>query len=152
MRSIIFGSSSGPTSSHYVDILPKEGLGFGGRNNKSKGITMKEKRDKKPVRLSQKQLSPLTDDQLAKLETVPAGEIVTICQGQAIPSGWVIVSQGSSINCPGNFPNTWNIKKPGATEVVCSVSPIPANYVIVGQGSSINCPGSFPNTETIRKV
>ncbi len=102
--------------------------------------------------LNQKGLSPLTEDQLAKLNAVSAGEIIAICKGQTIPNGWVIVSEGSSINCPGNFPNTWNIKKPGSQETVCSVSPIPPDYVVVGEGNNIYCPGSFPNAKIIRKV
>ena len=113
---------------------------------------MKEKRDKKPRPLSQKGMSSLTADQIAKLGTAAAGEIIAICKTQDIPGGWVIVSEGSSINCSGKFPNTWNIKKPGAREVVCSVSPIPPDYAVAGQGDSVYCPGSFPNTKTIRKI
>lgn len=113
---------------------------------------MKPKRAKKPKTLNQREMTPLTKDQLNRLEALPAGEIVGICKGQAIPSDMVIVGEGSSINCPGHFPNIWYIKRPGTTEVVCKVSPIPPDYVKVGEGSSISCPGSFPNTWTIRKV
>jgi hypothetical protein len=89
---------------------------------------------------------------LRRLASLPATASVVICKGQQIPSGYVIVAEGSSISCPGNFPNTWTIKQPALTETVCSVSPVPNGYVVVGTGSSISCPGNFPNTKTIRKV
>ena len=95
-------------------------------------------------------LTPLPNDQLKRLNAYPFD--VVICKNNQIPSGYVIVGEGSSISCPGSFPNTWTIKPPGVTEVVCKVSPIPSNYVIQGEGSSISCPGSFPNTLSIRHV
>ena len=99
-----------------------------------------------------KEGTPLTEEELHRVESLPAGSSVVICKGQQIPTGYVIIAEGSSISCPGNFPNTWTIKKPAMTEVVCSVSPIPSGYVVIGTGSSISCPGNFPNTKTIKKV
>lgn len=95
-------------------------------------------------------LTPLTDEEKKKLEIYPFD--VVICKISQVPSGYVIVAEGSSVSCPGSFPNTWTIKLPSATEVVCKVSPVPSNYVIQGEGSSVSCPGSFPNTWTIRRV
>jgi hypothetical protein len=95
-------------------------------------------------------LSPIPEDQIQRLRAFPFD--VVICKINQIPGGYVIIAEGSSVSCPGPFPNTWTIKQPGATEVVCKVSPIPSNYVVQGQGSSVSCPGSFPNTWTIRRV
>ena len=104
-----------------------------------------------PEIVSYKDGKALSTEQFQKLESFPAGKI-SICKDQQIPQGYVIVSQGSSIACPGSFPNIWNIKRPGSTEVVCNISPIPSDYVKIAEGSSIGCPGSFPNTWTIQKV
>lgn len=95
-------------------------------------------------------LIPLSDEQQKALEVYAFDTV--ICKVNAVPSGFVIVAEGSSVQCPGSFPNTWTIKRPGVTEVVCKVSPIPSSYVIQGEGSSVQCPGSFPNTWTIRRV
>jgi hypothetical protein len=107
-------------------------------------------RDEPAKAYSPEGLAPLTNDQVERLKTYPFD--VVICKTNQIPAGYVIVAQGSSVSCPGSFPNTWTIKQPGATEVVCKVSPIPGNYVIQGEGSSVSCPGSFPNTWSIRRV
>jgi len=96
--------------------------------------------------------TPLSDADLQRLDLLPLNGTIAICKGQQVPDGWVIIAEDSSIDCPGDFPNTWIIKKPAGTDVVCQVSPIPAGYVKIGEGNSVNCPGIFPNTWTIRKV
>ena len=105
-----------------------------------------------PKPIDQSKLTPLTPEQLKKLQDVRPDSIVSICKNQQVPSGWVIVSEGSNAFCPGNFPNTWNIKQPGATETICKVSPMPSGYVIQGEGSHAFCPGRFPNTWHIRRL
>jgi len=77
---------------------------------------------------------------------------VTICKNQPVPSGWVVVWEGSIASCTGNFPNAWDIKQPGATETICKVSPIPSGYVIQGELSFASCWGSYPNARDIRKL
>lgn len=95
-------------------------------------------------------LAPLAPSDVDRLKVFPFD--VSICKINAIPAGYIIVSEGSSISCPGSFPNAWTIRQPGQTDVACKVSPIPSNYSIIGEGSSIQCPGSFPNTWTIRRI
>ena len=71
---------------------------------------------------------------------------LTICKNQAIPSGYVIIREGSRASCPGNFPNTWTITIPASTQTICKISPFPSGYVIIRESSSAGCPGNFPNT------
>lgn len=92
----------------------------------------------------------------AFLNSVKAGTVVPICSGQPVPQGWVVVSWGNSMSCPGWTPggmNVMNIKQPGPTETICSGSPIPPGYVVVSWGNSMNCPGWTPggmNTMNIK--
>jgi hypothetical protein len=101
---------------------------------------------------STKKKTPLTKAQLVRLKKLPAGFPVTICKNQAIPDGWVITSETSTISCNGDFPNAWTIERPGPFTTICRVSPIPNGYKVTGTGSSATCPGSFPNTVTIQPI
>ena len=80
----------------------------------------------------------------------------TICSGQSVPSGYVILSAFGSSGCPFYSPsakNAYNIAIPGAQESVCTNSPIPSGYVIVGTNVGASCPnwsGTSPNMYNIK--
>ncbi|WP_344750756.1 hypothetical protein, partial [Micromonospora olivasterospora] len=38
--------------------------------------------------------------------TPASAATMTICKSSPIPAGYVIIAEGSSISCPGSFPNT----------------------------------------------
>ena len=103
-------------------------------------------------KIDQSKLEPLTTEQMKKINEAAPLTTISICKNQQVPSGYVIISEGSNAFCPGRFPNTWDIKQPSQFETVCKVSPIPNNYVIQGEGSNAFCPGRFPNTWDIRRI
>jgi hypothetical protein len=80
---------------------------------------------------------------------------MTICTNQPTPQGYVDISYGNSMSCPGWSPNgmnTKNIQLPTNNISVCSSSPIPNGYVVTRYGSSMSCPSWSPtgsNTMTL---
>src|SRR5262245_55689366 len=66
-------------------------------------------------------------------------EIITICQGQMVPEGWVIVGQAVSTSCPGTGYNAWNIQRlptqSGSVLSICTNQPIPPGWVKIGEGA-----------------
>lgn len=60
-----------------------------------------------------------------------------ICAVDAIPKGFVVVSEKVSSQCGGQLELT--IKKPGPAEVVCDGSPIPEGYQVMSQVASERC-------------
>ena len=80
--------------------------------------------------------------------------VTSICIGQPIPAGYVIVGMTFVVGCGGfGEVNTWQIKQPGATEIVCLASPIPPRYVIVSTTYIVGC-GTFtgPNARIIKLI
>jgi hypothetical protein len=61
----------------------------------------------------------------------------TLCKGQAVPKGFVIVGYKSSTQCVGALELA--IKKPSDTELVCDGSPIPEGYRVISQQGSTAC-------------
>ncbi|MEM8535297.1 MAG: hypothetical protein AAGF95_30960 [Chloroflexota bacterium] len=75
---------------------------------------------------------------------------LTICKGQPIPSGYVIVGERRSSRCPGYFGtnrNMWVLRTPGSSETVCKGSPIPSGYVIVSERRTAQCPSYFTTSD-----
>lgn len=60
-----------------------------------------------------------------------------LCEGDPIPSGYVIVGYKSSTRCGAKSEVV--IKKPEEAEIVCSGSPIPDGYHAANQMSSADC-------------
>ena len=60
-----------------------------------------------------------------------------LCEGDSIPSGYVIVGHKSSARCGDKFEVV--IKKPDPAEIVCNDSPIPHGYHVANQISSPDC-------------
>jgi hypothetical protein len=83
-----------------------------------------------------------------------ANPTTTICRGQPLPPGYVIVLLTSVIGCGSPLQdNAEVIKQPDATDTVCSFSPIPPNYVVVGSGSVIGCGSPLQgNAKNIRRL
>jgi hypothetical protein len=67
----------------------------------------------------------------------------TICQGDALPKGFVIVGARRSSKCV-----ELTVKKPAATEIVCDGSPIPDGYSVMKQDSSPQCSAASANPLT----
>lgn len=68
---------------------------------------------------------------------VPTIALRILCEGDAIPKGYVIVGYKSSAKCGDRSQVV--IKKPDEAEIVCDGSPIPAGYHIANQLSSTDC-------------
>ncbi|HEV8431462.1 MAG TPA: DUF3465 domain-containing protein [Pyrinomonadaceae bacterium] len=60
-----------------------------------------------------------------------------LCEGDAIPKGYVLVGYKSSLKCGDKSQVV--IKKPDKAEIVCSGSPIPDGYRIANELSSPDC-------------
>jgi hypothetical protein len=76
----------------------------------------------------------------------------TICRGQEIPQGWVIIGQGTSSQCGFSLDNAIVIIQPGDSELVCRYSPIPPNYVITGIATSGRCSSQLNDAFVIRRL
>ena len=60
-----------------------------------------------------------------------------LCDGDAIPKGYVIVGYKSSIKCGDK--SQLVIRKPDAAEIICTGSPIPEGFHVANQMSSADC-------------
>ena len=83
---------------------------------------------------------------------VPATASRILCQGDAIPKGYVIVGYKPSPKCGDR--SQLVIKKPDEAEIVCNGSPIPDGYHIANQLSSADClgRGTTPSTNALSIV
>jgi hypothetical protein len=74
----------------------------------------------------------------------------TLCDGQTVLAGLVVVGYKSSATCGEN--SALIVKKPAPTEVVCASSPIPSGYYVIDQESAAACSlaGTNPLTNAIR--
>jgi hypothetical protein len=70
----------------------------------------------------------------------------SICKGESVPSGFVVIGYKSSSNCGEN--SELIIKKPTNTEIVCDGSPIPDGYHVVSQQGSMACASVSSNPLT----
>jgi VHL beta domain len=80
------------------------------------------------------------DDPQTKIDTKP----ITICSGQEIPRGYLIIAAGSNWNCSGwtaTGKNSYTIKRPSRTEAmtVCANQNIPRGFVITSASNSWDC-------------
>jgi hypothetical protein len=73
----------------------------------------------------------------------------TVCKGQPVPRGFVIIGNKVSEKCGEN--SELVIKKPTDTEIVCDSSPIPEGYRVISQQGSAACltPNSNPLTNAL---
>jgi hypothetical protein len=81
-----------------------------------------------------------------------AAQPVTICTGQPIPAGYVVVAAYRVQECPGyyasNAHNSVNIALPGDRVTVCSaLSPRPEGYAVVAAYRIQECPGYYASNE-----
>lgn len=81
-----------------------------------------------------------------------AAQPVTICTGQPIPAGYVVVAAYRVQECPGYFAsnehNSVNIALPGDRVTVCSaLSPRPEGYAVVAAYRIQECPGYYASNE-----
>jgi hypothetical protein len=58
----------------------------------------------------------------------------TLCQGDAVPKGYVVVAATRTSKCV-----ELTVKKPTATELVCDGSPVPEGYSVMKQDASPRC-------------
>jgi hypothetical protein len=70
----------------------------------------------------------------------------SICQGDPIPGGFVVVGNEAAGRCGEK--HTLTVRKPAATETICDGSPLPAGYSVVDQQASIRCSGTGSNPLT----
>lgn len=76
-----------------------------------------------------------------------AAQARSYCQGDRLPSGYVIVAMKQSQKC-GNKPEL-EIRKPtAASETVCDGSPVPDGYSLTGTTGNAACRGASPNPLT----
>lgn len=68
---------------------------------------------------------------------MPAGGAKILCEGDAIPKGFVIVGFKSSVKCGDK--SQVIVRKPDAADIVCHGSPIPDGYRVANQLSSPDC-------------
>lgn len=95
------------------------------------------------------------DDPQIKIDTKP----ITICSGQEIPRGYLIIAVGSSWDCGGwtaTGKNSYTIKRPSRTEAmtICGDQKIPLGFVITSANSSWDCGGwtaTGKNSYTIKR-
>ena len=92
------------------------------------------------------------DGFIGKIKALDEHSTLTICKGQNIPNGFVIIGQTTSFSCSDNLNNAWIIKRPGNQETVCKSSPIPDGYVIIGQTTNFSFSNNMNNAWTIKKV
>ena len=85
-----------------------------------------------------------------KIKSFTAANSLTICAGQPIPSGWVIVAQTTNFQCSSQLNNALVIKIPGPSEVVCDYSPIPPNYVVTATTTNFQCSSNLNNARVIQ--
>lgn len=78
-----------------------------------------------------------------KTKAVSVTDPRTICQGEAVPKGFVVVEAQRSSRCV-----ELTIKKPAASEVVCDGSPIPDGYSVIKQDGTRRCSAVSPNPLT----
>jgi hypothetical protein len=81
-----------------------------------------------------------------------AAQQITICTGQPVPDGYVVVAAYRVQECPGyyasNEHNSLTIAVPGDRVTVCSaLSPRPAGYAVVAAYRVQECPGYYASNE-----
>lgn len=90
----------------------------------------------------------------AALLRAPAAQAqqITICNGQPVPGGYVVVAAYRVQECPGyyasNEHNSLTIALPGDRVTVCSaLSPRPEGYAVVAAYRIQECPGYYASNE-----
>src|SRR5438309_1766835 len=70
----------------------------------------------------------------------------TLCKGQPVPKGFVVIGYSSSVKCAGE--PELAIKKPANAETVCDASPIPEGYHVISQQGLPACDTAESNPLT----
>ena len=73
-----------------------------------------------------------------------------LCEGDAIPKGYVVVGHKSAAKCGARFELV--IKQPDEAEIVCSGSPIPDGYHVANQLSSADCRAGVTSSNALSIV
>ena len=96
---------------------------------------------------------------LSRPAAAPAQESLAICANQSVPSGYVVTSVQSRVDCPGYSPSRHNgyvIRLPGDNVAVCSAFAVPGEgYVVTSRIARVDCPNYQPmgtNSATYRRL